>query len=56
MSAAGFERPNPEYPWRDPASGVVRVPADFAFPAFDPRDPRMVKLDRLIDDLLSLAG
>ncbi len=54
-SAAGFGRPNPEYPWRDPTSGAVLVPAEFPFPAFHPRDPRMVKLDRLIDDLFSLA-
>lgn len=54
-SAAGFGRPNPEYPWREPATGLVVVPAEFAFPAFDPRGAKMVKLDRLIDDLFSLA-
>ncbi len=54
-SAAGFGRPNPEYPWRDPATGDVIVPAEFPFLAFDPRGANMVKLDRLIDDLFSLA-
>ena len=50
---AGFTKPNPEYPWNPSGveSGVI-APCEFAFPDFSPRDPRMGKLMRLIEDLL----
>jgi len=50
--AAG-SRPNPEYPWRDAQSGELCVPAEFHFPAFDPRNPQMAKLDKLVLALLT---
>ena len=54
-SAAGFTQPNPEYPWRDVATGQVLAPVDFAFPLFDPRDPKMIKLEKLIEWLVEVA-
>ena len=51
-SSAGMNAPNPEYPWQEPHSGEVIAPADFAFVTFDAADPRMVKLNRLVDRLL----
>jgi hypothetical protein len=53
-SAAGLNRPNPEYPWKDAATGVVRAPADFPFEAFSPNDPRMVKFEKLLNSLLQV--
>ena len=52
---AGLNQPNPEYPWQDPATHQVRAPVEYDFPEFDPRDPKMIKIDRLIDDLLRPA-
>ncbi len=52
---AGLNNPNPEYPWEDPLTQEVRAPVDYEFPDFDPRDPRMIKIDRLIADLLRIA-
>jgi hypothetical protein len=55
-SAAGFARPNPEYPWRDPATGhAVAPPPASASHAFDPRDIRTVSLERLVGKLFQLA-
>jgi hypothetical protein len=54
-SAAGTTKPNPEYPWEDPASGEVTVPAQFAFPSFDPTNPRMARMMKLVGDLLRIA-
>jgi hypothetical protein len=54
-SHAGLTEPNPEYPWWDPRSGEVYVPSQFAFADFDPRSPRMVKLEQLLQDLLRIA-
>ena len=53
---AGLTRPNPEYPWENPATHDVQAPADYPFPEFDPKDPRMIKIDRLISDLLRIAS
>lgn len=53
---AGFTQPNPEYPWQEDASQPVVAPAEHCFAQFDPRDPRMVKIERLIDDLLRLTN
>jgi hypothetical protein len=55
-SAAGFARPNPEYPWRDVNSGEIAVPFEFRFPEFDPKGPRMQKIDALIRALLRVAA
>lgn len=55
-SAAGLTRPNPEYPWRDPMTNAVVVPADHPFRDFDPRHPQMRKLARLIELLAALPG
>lgn len=52
---AGLTQPNPEYPWESMATHQVTAPADYAFPEFDPRDPKMIKIDRLVGDLLRLA-
>jgi len=54
-SLAGMNQPNPEYPWEDPITHTVRSPAEYDFQEFDPRDPRMIKIDRLIRDLLRIA-
>ncbi|HET6251517.1 MAG TPA: hypothetical protein VFE47_27780 [Tepidisphaeraceae bacterium] len=52
---AGLTHPNPEYPWEDPVTHLVQAPADYNFPQFDVRDPKMIKIDRLVSDLLRLA-
>ncbi len=52
---AGFTRPNPEYPWRSHGSQAVLAPVEYDFPEFNPRDPRMVKLEALVSDLLRLV-
>ena len=49
---AGLTQPNPEYPWEDPLTHAVQAPVDYDFPLFDTRDPKMLKIDRLISDLL----
>lgn len=54
-SAAGVTRPNPEYPWRPTPTSAVVAPAEFEFPLFDPRSPKIAKLDRLLDRLIDLA-
>jgi hypothetical protein len=51
---AGLDRPNPEYPWRDSAANQIRAPAGYDFPEFDPRDPRMIKIHRLVGKLLRI--
>jgi hypothetical protein len=53
-SAAGLSRPNPEYPWRDAGTSEIRVPADYDFPDFSPRDLSMIRLERLIKQLLPI--
>jgi len=53
---AGTMQPNPEYPWRDPATGNVEVPVRYAFPAFDPGGAQMIKLERLITELLRIMN
>lgn len=55
-SAAGIGQPNPEYPWRDPTTGGIEFPAGYEFPQFSPGDPRMIKLEKLIDSLLRIAA
>jgi hypothetical protein len=52
---AGFGQPNPGYPWRDPAKNQVLAPVEYEFAEFDLRDVKMMKIDRLIQDLLRLA-
>lgn len=52
---AGMARPNPEYPWKDLASGEIVVPVDFAFPQFSPKLPQMLKLTSLVENLLAIA-
>lgn len=54
-AAAGLAAPNPEYPWRDPKTGLVHAPADYSFGLFDPRAPKMIKLERLLDELVRTA-
>ncbi len=51
---AGLAQPNPEYPWEDPTTHHVQAPVEHDFPEFDPRNPKMIKIDRLISDLLRL--
>ena len=52
---AGLTRPNAEYPWEDQSSRQVLAPVEYSFPEFNPRDPKMAKIDRLIGDLLRIA-
>ena len=54
-SSAGFTHPNPEYPWRDPTDGTIHAPVDFQFELFDPRDPRMIRLEMLVRGLLAFS-
>jgi hypothetical protein len=54
--AAGTTAPNPEYPWRDPVTGVVHAPIDFDFAIFSPRDAKMIKLENLLDSLIRIAS
>jgi hypothetical protein len=51
---AGMTKPNPEYPWRDPSTGDIVVPAQYEFAEFDPKDPKMQKIAALIRALLRL--
>jgi hypothetical protein len=51
---AGLAQPNPEYPWEDPTTHQVQALVEHDFPEFDPSDLRMLKIDRLISDLLRL--
>jgi hypothetical protein len=44
---AGLTQPNPEYPWQDRTTDQVITPAQHPFTEFDPRDPKMLKIDRL---------
>jgi hypothetical protein len=53
---AGLTQPNPEYPWKDAATGDILAPTDYAFADFNPRDPKMMKIDHLINDLLRIAA
>jgi hypothetical protein len=53
---AGLTKPNPEYPWVDLSSRRVYAPAEYKFPEFDPNDPRMAKIERLIEGLLRLTN
>lgn len=50
-SSAGRTHPNPEYPWQD-ANGLVRVPCEYDFPEFAPSSAQMIKITRLLDQLL----
>jgi hypothetical protein len=54
-SAAGFTQPNPEYPWRDINQNLIHVPAEFDFELFDARNPKMIKMERLLQALLRIA-
>lgn len=54
-SSAGQSRPNPEYPWADPVTGIIHVPAEFRFAMFDPRNTRMIKLEQLVESLIRMA-
>jgi hypothetical protein len=54
---AGVNQPNPEYPWwKDKTAGEVCAPADYGFPEFHPGDPRMIKIQTFVSDLLRLAS
>jgi hypothetical protein len=53
-SAPGFTRPNPEYPWLDPATGQVQAPCDYLFPLLNPRNRKMIQLESLIGSLVAL--
>jgi hypothetical protein len=55
-SAAGSNNPNPEYPWRDAGTGEIRVPVDYDFPGFSPRDISMIRLEALIKQLLPIQS
>ncbi len=55
-SYAGFSQPNPEYPWQPKADGQVVYPASFAFPVFNPKHAHMVKLVRLVENLLRITA
>jgi hypothetical protein len=55
-SAAGFMQPNPEYPWRRAQDNFVITPAAYPFPLFNPRNPKMIKFEKLLGALLSVAG
>lgn len=52
---AGLKQPNPEYPWQSPGTTDVITPAEYDFPEFNPRSAKMIKVDRLIDDMLRIA-
>lgn len=54
-AAAGPNHPNPEYPWRDQVTGRVLAPADFEFSLFDPTNPKMIKLEKLLNALLQVV-
>lgn len=53
-SEAGNYQANPEYPWQALADQEVYVPAEYAFSEFDPKSTQMVKLIRLLENLMKL--
>jgi hypothetical protein len=53
---AGLTQPNPEYPWEDQAARRIWAPAEYEYPEFEPLHPKMIKIARLIGDLLRLAN
>jgi hypothetical protein len=54
-SEAGYDQPNPEYPWRNRGTNTVYSPCDFEFEEFNPRDVRLKRLVQLVRDLLRIA-
>lgn len=52
---AGFEAPNPEYPWLDKASGSVVVPCQYEFRPFSSSNRQMIRLMSLLHDLLLIG-
>lgn len=54
-SYTGFSQPNPEYPWQPKVDDEVVCPASFSFPVFNPKQMHMVRLVRLVEDLLQIA-
>ena len=55
-SEAGFDHPNPEYPWRNRGDGRVIAPCDHAFAMFDPASTRMARFEKLLAALLRYGG
>jgi len=53
---AHLTQPNPEYPWRDLATGEVVAPVDYDFPQFAPSSSKMIKLEKLVVDILRIAN
>ncbi|MGA2441400.1 MAG: hypothetical protein ABSH08_10595 [Tepidisphaeraceae bacterium] len=51
-SVAAMTQPNPEYPWRDPRTGDISAPADYDFPELDPLRSDMLKIEKMIEQLL----
>lgn len=50
---AGFEKPNPEYPWwKDRSKTEVLAPSEYDFPEFNPKDFRMIRIYGLIEKLV----
>ena len=56
---AGFDHPNPEYPWLDKPKRQVLAPCEYSFDQFYPRDKKtitkMAKIDMLVGELLKLS-
>jgi hypothetical protein len=54
-AAARLTHPNSEYPWLDLRTNQVVAPADYDFPEFTPDSSAMVKLEKLVRDILRIA-
>jgi hypothetical protein len=55
-SGVRLTEPNPEYPWMDPATAIVRAPCDYSFEAFGHQNWKVAKLSDLIDSLLRITA
>jgi hypothetical protein len=53
---AHLTQPNTEYPWRDAAANEVLAPADYDFPQFAAGNTAMIKLEKLVRDILRIAS
>lgn len=53
---SGTTQPNPEYPWQPKVDDEVVCPASFSFPVFNPKQTHMIRLVRLVENLLRITS
>jgi len=54
-SQAGYDQPNPEYPWQDHGTVSIHAPAGYSFEDFDLEGLKLIQLERLLRALLRIA-